>query len=61
MLVFSERFSLCSWSERTILNNPGLIKKVKKKKKNLGTISMVLYSNMWKERKEYGHDWETSE
>lgn len=26
-LVFCETFSLCSWSERTILNNPGFIKK----------------------------------
>lgn len=62
MLVFCERFSLCSWSERTILNNPRFIRKGReKKKKDLGTISMALYSNMWKERKAYGHDWETSE
>lgn len=33
MLVFCERFSLCSWSERTILNNPGFIRKGRKKKK----------------------------
>lgn len=34
MLVFCERFSLCSWSERTILNNPIFIKKGKKKSWN---------------------------
>lgn len=33
MLVFCERFSLCSWSERTILNNPRFIRKGRKKKK----------------------------
>lgn len=43
----------CSWSERTILNNPGFIRK-DRGKKELVTISMALYSNMWKERKAYG-------
>lgn len=48
MLVFCERFSLCSWSERTILNNPGFIKK---KVKKILELSVWLYIQIC-ERKE---------
>lgn len=52
MLVFCERFSLCSWSERTILNNPGFIRKGRKKKKKKSLeLSVWLYIQIC-ERKE---------
>ena len=52
MLVFCERFSLCSWSERKILNNPGFIRKGRKKKKKKSLeLSVWLYIQIC-ERKE---------
>lgn len=53
MLVFCERFFLCSWSERTILNNPGFIKKKKKRSEKILELSVWLYIQICEKKEKH--------